>query len=207
MMRRTREKAEQTRLALLESAVRLFAAKGVTVTTLNEIASDAGVTRGAIYWHFNDKGDIIRAIWQTYASPRLLPLLERIGQLSPENPVQDFEEIVRDMLALVVGDADVGLAVRILLHNVETIDCNIQIRHFFVEIRENFLLALTQAFSVIKARGALRQAIAPEFAARGFLIFFTGLLEQHFLKSGGLSLQEHAPAFIDAYLYGVLSEG
>lgn len=58
-MRRTKEDAEKTRQALLASAERLFLAKGVMQTSLNDIAYEAGVTRGALYWHFENKARLL----------------------------------------------------------------------------------------------------------------------------------------------------
>ena len=54
-MRKTKEEAALTRKRLLEAAVRVFSEKGFTASKLSEIADKAGVTRGAIYWHFGNK--------------------------------------------------------------------------------------------------------------------------------------------------------
>lgn len=58
-MKRTKEEALLTRKLIIDSAVVLIKEKGLTVTTLDEIAMKANVTRGAIYWHFKDKLDIV----------------------------------------------------------------------------------------------------------------------------------------------------
>ena len=64
MPRRTKEDAEKTRQALMKTALQLFFKKGVTATTLNDIAKAAGVTKGAFYWHFKNKLELIQAIEQ-----------------------------------------------------------------------------------------------------------------------------------------------
>ena len=51
MARKTKEEALRTRQLLIESAIQQFALRGVTNTTLTDIADAAGVTRGAVYWH------------------------------------------------------------------------------------------------------------------------------------------------------------
>lgn len=58
MARRTREDAQRTRQDILDAAFRTFTRKGFMRTTLNDIAQAAGVTRGAVYWHFKDKVDL-----------------------------------------------------------------------------------------------------------------------------------------------------
>lgn len=58
MARKTKAEAEQTRLDILNAALGLFHERGYSRTTLDQIARKAGVTRGAIYWHFKDKVDL-----------------------------------------------------------------------------------------------------------------------------------------------------
>ncbi|MBC8479091.1 MAG: TetR family transcriptional regulator [FCB group bacterium] len=57
-MRRTKEEAALTEQAILDAAVSVFTSKGFNDTRLEDIAANAGVTRGAIYWHFENKLDI-----------------------------------------------------------------------------------------------------------------------------------------------------
>ncbi|MBO0663503.1 TetR family transcriptional regulator [Jiella sp. MQZ9-1] len=61
-MRRTKECAEQTREAIIDAAEHLFYCQGVAATTLAQIAAEAGLTRGAIYWHFANKLDLFMAM-------------------------------------------------------------------------------------------------------------------------------------------------
>jgi TetR/AcrR family acrAB operon transcriptional repressor len=51
-----------TRERILQSAARVFASKGLQRATLDEVAADAGMTKGAIYWHFKSKNDLFFAL-------------------------------------------------------------------------------------------------------------------------------------------------
>lgn len=62
MVRRTKAEAEATRQQILDSAEQVFAEKGVLQTTMTDIASAAGVSRGAVYWHFASKLDVFNAM-------------------------------------------------------------------------------------------------------------------------------------------------
>ncbi len=61
-MKRTKKEAEQTKELILETALDIFSKKSYELSTLNDIASAAGLTRGAIYWHFKDKTDILKEL-------------------------------------------------------------------------------------------------------------------------------------------------
>ena len=62
MVRRTKSEALETRARILDAAEQVFLRKGVLSASLNDIASEAGVTRGAIYWHFKNKHDVFMAM-------------------------------------------------------------------------------------------------------------------------------------------------
>ena len=62
MARRTKEEAQQTRETILVAALDMFCDKGYTRTTFDERAKKIDLTKGAIYWHFRNKPDIIKAL-------------------------------------------------------------------------------------------------------------------------------------------------
>ena len=64
MVRRTKDAALETRAHILDTAEEVFQKKGVSSTSLDDIARAAGVTRGAIYWHFKNKADLFDALMQ-----------------------------------------------------------------------------------------------------------------------------------------------
>jgi AcrR family transcriptional regulator len=56
--------AEQTRQQILETAQRLFTELGYDATSLQRIADEMGLTKAAVYYHFNAKSDILHAAMQ-----------------------------------------------------------------------------------------------------------------------------------------------
>lgn len=62
MARRTKEEAEETKKAILLAALEIFCEKGYSRTTFDEIAKRINLTKGAIYWHFRNKADILTEI-------------------------------------------------------------------------------------------------------------------------------------------------
>lgn len=69
MARKTAEEAAITRQRILAAATELFSETGVIETTLEHIAQRANVSRGAIYWHFRGKQDLLKAIFDEQPLP------------------------------------------------------------------------------------------------------------------------------------------
>jgi AcrR family transcriptional regulator len=63
------DKRERTRTALLEAARALIREKGYERTTLEEVASRAGMTTGAIYGNFKNRDDLFIALGLRYWAP------------------------------------------------------------------------------------------------------------------------------------------
>ncbi len=87
MARRTKQEAMETRARILESALDIFCGKNYSTVTIEEIAEKAKVTKGAVYWHFKSKNDI------------LMHILDRMNHLDESNfidvcgPPKSIEEI------------------------------------------------------------------------------------------------------------------
>ncbi len=87
MARRTKAEAERTRTAILNAAERVFLAKGVADTSLEDIAAAAKVTRGAIYWHFKNKEDLFEAMHIRVKLP-----IDALFEIDPECSALDCSQ-------------------------------------------------------------------------------------------------------------------
>ncbi len=78
MARKCKEDAEKTRLAVLESALDVFCEKGYAKATFDEIAARAGFTKGAVYWYFRNKADLISALITEYVQRRWAEIMPKL---------------------------------------------------------------------------------------------------------------------------------
>ena len=69
MARRTKHEAQATRSLILDTAELVFEQRGASGSSLHEIARAAGLTRGAIYWHFKDKAALFDAMMERAHMP------------------------------------------------------------------------------------------------------------------------------------------
>jgi TetR/AcrR family acrAB operon transcriptional repressor len=61
-MKKSKTEALKTKAALIDAGLRVFARDGYAESRLATISSETGMTRGAFYWHFKDKADLLNQI-------------------------------------------------------------------------------------------------------------------------------------------------
>lgn len=86
-----------TRERILSAAMTVFAQKGWQKTSLDEVAAAAGMTKGAIYWHFRNKNDLFFALLdarlQRDTSPVQAEIQEAIAQGQRGEPMQAMTQL------------------------------------------------------------------------------------------------------------------
>ncbi|HET7651637.1 MAG TPA: TetR/AcrR family transcriptional regulator [Acidimicrobiales bacterium] len=85
-MGRREEKKAQTRARLLDAAAAVFARKGLVAASLDEVAEEAGLTKGAVYSNFAGKDDLIDALLKERLDK---PLGEIAAKVDPDAPVPE----------------------------------------------------------------------------------------------------------------------
>ncbi|WP_137939468.1 TetR family transcriptional regulator [Chitinivorax sp. B] len=202
MARRTKEEALETRNQLLDSAEQLFSANGVAQTTLNDVAANAGLTRGAIYWHFKNKADLLEALCERAR----MPLEDAMNSLndSHASPLDRIRAKSVEVLRQVVGDAHCRSVFNITLHKCEFTDELASLKKRHLEGRDDCLSQIEQEFAEAAASGQLRKDIKPRMAAIGLLSYIDGLLYHWLPVPEYFSLGDEADALIDIYLSGLI---
>src|SRR5258708_1416989 len=118
MARRTKEEAQETRSRILDAAERVFYDKGVANASLEDIATSAEVTRGAIYWHFRDKAELFDAMMQRVVLP-VDDMIERTGGHAEADPLELLRRATVDVLLRTTRDARMQRVFDIAYHKCE----------------------------------------------------------------------------------------
>ncbi|WP_414162995.1 multidrug efflux transporter transcriptional repressor AcrR [Superficieibacter sp. BNK-5] len=118
MARKTKQQALATRQHILDVAMRLFSQQGVSATSLADIAKSAGVTRGAIYWHFKNKSELFSEIWELSESS-IADLEIEYQAKFPDDPLSVLREILIYVLEATVMVERRRLMMEIIFHKCE----------------------------------------------------------------------------------------
>jgi AcrR family transcriptional regulator len=110
-----KQRQEHTRTCLLEAAARVFARRGLAQASVDEVAADAGFTKGAVYANFGSKEELFLEMLDRKFASRLAELEAVLG--TDEPPEAQARAAGREFLAAISGDPEWGrLFVEAALH-------------------------------------------------------------------------------------------
>ncbi|MBJ6132318.1 TetR family transcriptional regulator [Ochrobactrum sp. Q0168] len=176
-MRRTKAEAAETREAILLAAEQMFLERGVNQSSLMEIASHAGVTRGAIYFHFHDKLDIFQAIIGQARFPQEEIMLQA-ARVDHPNPLNVLEQSILSALELFVTNERQQVIFTIINQRCEYVGEMAPVVERIKEARDNVLSLFTGLLDVAERRGELSPEWTASTAAPILLAIVSGLLNE-----------------------------
>jgi TetR/AcrR family acrAB operon transcriptional repressor len=202
MVRRTKEEALETRTRILDTAETVFMEKGVSRTSLADIADATGVTRGAIYWHFRNKGDLLNAMFERVALP-MEGMVERSADDAPADPIANVRAVCVHMLRHVAENVQCRRVFEIFCFKCEHAEeiAGTVARH--LECSAEGVGMFESAFRNALRKGQLPAALNVRRAAIGLHAYMDGLIYNWLLNPVSFPLAKEAEALVDQYLNGL----
>ena len=204
MARRTKEEAQETRSRILDAAERVFYDKGVANSCLEDIAGAAEVTRGAIYWHFKDKGELFDAMMQRVVLPAE-EMLERAEAGGDPDPLQLLRRATIEVLVRTAQDPRMQRVFEIAYHKCEYVGDAVGVRARHIASQKDCLRTIEVGFRACVESGRLPASVNPKVAAVGAMSLVSGLIANWVLDTSSFPLKRHAETLVDVYFRGLAS--
>ncbi|TMH04602.1 MAG: TetR family transcriptional regulator [Betaproteobacteria bacterium] len=203
MARRTKEEALATRHGILDAAELLFQRQGVSRTTLQDIAQAAGLTRGAIYWHFKDKADLFNAMMERATMP-----LEETMALSPspgedDDPLSFIRDRIMHALRITASHEPTRRVFEIATHKVEYVDELLAVRDRHLLGRNECLAEVERELKSAMRRGLVRSDVPARSIALGLHAMLDGLIHNWLLDPNAFDLVRVGRHALQAYESGL----
>ena len=203
-MKRTKVEAEVTRQSLLDAALVVFSRKGYESTRLEDIAEEAGVTRGAIYHHFGSKPELFNTLVnETWL--RVWPIMEKA--MNEGGTVLDkLRRVMVRKISYVEEDPTWRAINELTLFKtarLPELEDGLQIK------RDAIHTATSSSAAIIQQgidEGLIRADIDPLDAAIAYYALGDGLLAIWLMEPTYFSLKARAEAMIDIFLQGLAAK-
>lgn len=171
-MRRTKAEAAETRCSILCAAEQLFFEKGVANSALDEIAATAGVTRGAIYWHFASKSDLFLELYNAAQLPRVN--MADVDDIDDGDAFQTIEKMACDWLKELASDRHRQRLLSILLRTNFTEEFQ-PVMIELEKLDQEHTLHMETLLSRAHHNGRLAEMWTPQSASKAFKWLMKGM--------------------------------
>lgn len=179
-----------TKTRILEAAARVFAEQGYAGTTLDDVAADAGMTKGAVYWHFAGKSDLYLALCEKSMDQQLQGFpKEAESMLGGSDPQGALGAWLSAQLAACAGDRDKPMLFFEFIASSRDPAIRDQLRRTFAGIYEQTGAAIRE----IQDRGLLAKDVDPAALAVLFNAMVNGLVMSWLIDPDSVPLNQFAP--------------
>lgn len=186
MVRKTKAEAERTRQQIIDAARKVFYERGVTKSTLEGIATAAGVTRGAVYWHFKNKTELFFAM----RAQAVIPLIDRVDDVliieteTLANPLDGIEHALYRMLTYLKANKVAWEVFRIATLRCEYVDELEPVLDEIKKFHARRIDMLITTYERARDKGTMREGLDPKAMALDTMSFFEGVLRRFSMESG-----------------------
>ena len=202
MARRTKEEALATREQLLDAAEQVFRERGVGHASLAEVADAAGVTRGAIYHHFESKVELFQALMARAEMP-IDTAFEDFENQDIADPLALFRQQGLQALEHLTSSRQIQNIFEILYLRCEYTDELAPVAMQQVQDRFECLAKCKAVLDQAVAKGQLPADTDTHLAAHGAFAFVSGLMRDWVEAPDTFDLKAAAPQLIDTYIAGL----
>ena len=202
MARRTKAEALVTYHQLLDAAEQVFAEKGVSRASLQDIAQAAGASRGAIYWHFKNKADLFNAMMDRIILP-MEGAFQQIGHDAAQDPLLELQQTILEAMRKIASDERTRLVFEVATLKVEYVAELLAIKARHVQTHADGVREMQRSLQEAAARRGLSLGVPPSVAAQGLQALVVGLLHTWLLAPHAFELVPVAETVIGTYLAGL----
>ncbi|TFW71804.1 TetR family transcriptional regulator [Methylotenera oryzisoli] len=202
MVRKTKEDAELTRQKIVDAARTVFLARGVSKSTLEHIASQADVTRGAVYWHFKNKTEIFHAIREQV----FLPLIDRMDDTlaitadNSQNPLDQIEASMCHTIQELNDNVEMREIYEIMMIKCEYVDEFALVLHQIMNNCSSLVEKIEVAYAHAQSQNLLASTLTPRALALDTHLFFGGLLHMWVKDADGSKFRYQALELIKSHI-------
>lgn len=202
MARKTKEEALETKKAIIQAAIAVFVEKGVSGASLEDIAERAGVTRGAVYWHFKNKVDIFRALHDDMHNSVMEMVLLSLERDHAE-PLKQLESLCVEFLLNTQRDPMMTDIMTIFHLKCDYSGDMADILENMKESKKKCDLPIMRYFEKAREKGHLPSDADIKTLVMGLNCYMSGLLGEYVTDPDSLNFEKHGVALMRHFFKGL----
>lgn len=203
-MRRTKEEAAITRQQLLKKALSVFSKKGYAATSLADIAREADVTRGAIYWHFGSKPELYNTLIREYSDRGNVIMQQAVSEGGTLLDI--LRRVFVRQLEAIEGNQELRALMQLYLFKTGLVEELEEGRQQQIASSTGLVEMMAGIMKQGVELGLLRSDVSPKEMAQSYLAFQNGLIYLWVTAPDEFSLKDNAEAFANILISGIQAQ-
>jgi AcrR family transcriptional regulator len=201
MARPCKADSDQTRDKILDAAEHEFLESGFSRSTLNGIAKRAGVTRGAIYWHFSDKVALFDGMLERVQLPMETFLCEAVRDTQP--PLEALYQLCRESILLLLNNPRTQRVYTILFHRCERVAELSDLITRENNMRETMQREVERLLSQAQEDGAVRTNTSAKALAWALKSYIIGIYNLWLQAPADMQLEKQVDHVLELFFDGL----
>jgi len=200
------EAGRKTRRSILSAALKVFGERGYSATRLEDVANEAGISRGPIYWHFDSKENLHSKILQS-SLKRYKNRIDKALNSMDGSPLTKIRNLLKELFVMLEDDKEYRDAYSTFIFRGELTG---EAGHIYNEMMGGYYreAAKTLAGLIkegIKA-GEIKPDTDPQLAASALLYYISGVEFAWLSVPDLFPIKETAVDLAETYIRGLAAE-
>ncbi|MGM0421619.1 MAG: TetR family transcriptional regulator [Pseudomonadota bacterium] len=202
MVRRTKEQALETRSRIMDAAISVFVDYGIAKASLNEIADRAGVSRGAVYWHFKNKLDIFEALDNQLHNSLLEIILKDLEKDHPQ-PLKQLENLCIELLLGLERDQKTRDVMTIFLLKSDYAGEMARFQDQHNEKKAQNFALFHRYFEKAQDKGHLSKDADPKILTTALSCYVSGIADEYIRTPALINMGKQAALLVEQFFRGI----
>ena len=194
--------AETTMNRLVQQAMRLFLEKGYHGTSIDDITQAAGLTKGALYWHFKGKEDLLKKIVDEFEKRFLNGLIQCVGEIQG-GALEKFDKYFRYNAAFAYSNRE--LCVSFTTLGAELVGADPAIESEFRRIYKKYKTFLSTLILQGKREKVFKKDLDTDLTALVIIAFHDGILHHWSMNRNEVDGEAYVKTFKKIILNGLMT--
>jgi AcrR family transcriptional regulator len=195
-------RSQETSNRILTEAMRLFLEKGYHGTSVDDITQAAGLTKGALYWHFKSKDALLRKIIERYEKSFLDGVIHTVGEVKG-GALDKFEKYIRFNSAFAYYNRELCVSFETLAG--ELVGAHHRIEPEFRRIYKKYETFLSKLIMQGKKEKVFKRQLDTDLSALAIMAFHHGVLVQWSMNRSEIDEEAFVKTFKKIMLNGLMA--
>lgn len=192
------KRKNNTKEDVLFAAIDVFSEKGFTNATLEQIASRANVTRGAVYWYFKNKKEVFYEL-HNYLHAPLIKMFD--VQIDEERPLEQLKNILKKVIEDLANDEQRQKILKVFICKCDYTEMDDILQEQKKGKKLNIFLA-ANFFEKAKSKNLLKSTSSSEDLSAALHCYMSGIVMEY-LRIGIVDIKKDGSNFIDIFFSNI----